>query len=117
MARMLRLSHDELYEFVKLYDTLRDMDFELTEHQTNVFDRVQSMETTNGEDITVNMDGGVGGSWKVNDKDSDISFISDDNKKMVWNPTGGGDGQGQWEDNDDYGSKVDALVDSMEVSE
>ena len=98
--RMIRVTNDELYEFVKLYDTLRDMDFELTEHQTNVFDRVQSMETTNG-----------------NDKDSDISFISDDNKKMVWNPTGGGDGQGQWEDNDDYGSKVDALVDSMEVSE
>jgi len=84
MARMLRLSHDELYEFVKLYDTLRDMDFELTENQTNVFDRVQSMESTTGDDITVNMDGGVGGSWKVND---------------------------------DYGSKVDALVDSMEVSE
>ena len=40
MARMLRLSHDELYQFVKLYDTLRDMDFELTEHQTNVFDKV-----------------------------------------------------------------------------
>tara|TARA_B100001094_G_C17447002_1_gene446396 strand:- start:1 stop:297 length:297 start_codon:yes stop_codon:yes gene_type:complete len=98
MARMLRLSHDELYEFVKLYDTLRDMDFELTEHQTNVFDRVQSMETTY-------------------DKDSAISFTTDDNKKMVWNPTGGGDGQGQWEGNDDYGSKVDALVDSMEVSE
>ena len=44
MARMIRLTHDELYEFVKLYDILRDMDFELTPNQTAVFDRVQSME-------------------------------------------------------------------------
>jgi len=46
MARMLRLTHDELYEFVKLYDLLRDMDFELTPKQVDVFDRVQSMENT-----------------------------------------------------------------------
>ena len=37
---MIRVTNDELYEFVKLYDTLRDMDFELTENQTNVFDKV-----------------------------------------------------------------------------
>ena len=32
---MIRVTNDELYEFIKLYDILRDMDFELTEHQTN----------------------------------------------------------------------------------
>ena len=44
MARMLRLTNDELYEIVKLYDILRDMDFELTSNQTNVFDKLQEME-------------------------------------------------------------------------
>ena len=38
--RTIHVTNDELYEFVKLYDTLRDMDFELTENQTNVFDKV-----------------------------------------------------------------------------
>ena len=44
MARMLRLTNDELYEIVKLYDILRDMDFELTPNQTNVFDKILTME-------------------------------------------------------------------------
>ena len=38
--RAIHVTNEELYEFVKLYDTLRDMDFELTENQTNVFDKV-----------------------------------------------------------------------------
>ena len=42
--RMIRVTNDELYEFVKLYDLLRDMDFELTEKQTNVFDKILIME-------------------------------------------------------------------------
>ena len=42
--RAIHVTNDELYEFVKLYDTLRDMDFELTENQTNVFDKILSME-------------------------------------------------------------------------
>ena len=33
------LTHDEVYEFIKLYDILRDMDFELTELQESVFDK------------------------------------------------------------------------------
>ena len=33
------LTHDEKYEFIKLYDILRDMDFELTELQESVFDK------------------------------------------------------------------------------
>ena len=41
--RTIHVTNDELYEFVKLYDLLRDMDFELTEHQTNVFDKVLTM--------------------------------------------------------------------------
>tara|TARA_S200000501_G_scaffold340617_1_gene349337 strand:+ start:35 stop:268 length:234 start_codon:yes stop_codon:yes gene_type:complete len=52
MARMLRLTHDELYEMVKLYDLLRDMDFELSPKQVNVLDRLQGMETGYGaEDV------------------------------------------------------------------
>ena len=32
------ITHDERYEFIKLYDILRDMDFELTPLQESVFD-------------------------------------------------------------------------------
>ena len=42
--RAIHVTNDELYEFVKLYDLLRDMDFELTENQTNVFDKILEME-------------------------------------------------------------------------
>ena len=46
---MLRLNNDELYQMVKLYDLLRDMDIidELPIEVENVFDRLQSMENTN----------------------------------------------------------------------
>ncbi len=42
--RMIRVTNDELYEFIKLYDILRDMDFELTPNQINVFDKILTME-------------------------------------------------------------------------
>ena len=42
--RTIHVTNDELYEFTKLYDLLRDMDFELTTNQTNVFDKILSME-------------------------------------------------------------------------
>jgi len=42
--RTIHVTNDELYEFIKLYDILRDMDFELTENQTNVFDKILSMD-------------------------------------------------------------------------
>ena len=42
--RAIHVTNDELYEFIKLYDILRDMDFELTEKQTNVFDKILSTE-------------------------------------------------------------------------
>ena len=45
MARTLHMTHDELYEMVKLYDILRDMDFELTDKQVDVLDRLQEMES------------------------------------------------------------------------
>ena len=52
MARALHMTHDELYEMVKLYDLLRDMDLELTDKQVDVLDRLQSMETGFGaEDV------------------------------------------------------------------
>ena len=51
MARALHLTHDELYEMVKLYDLLRDMDFELTDKQVDVLDRLQEMETGFGAEV------------------------------------------------------------------
>ena len=36
----LELTYDEQYEFIKLYDILRDMDFELTPLQVSVFEKV-----------------------------------------------------------------------------
>ena len=39
---------DELYEIIKLYDILRDMDFELTETQVEVFEKLQDAETNSG---------------------------------------------------------------------
>ena len=52
MARALHMTHDELYEMVKLYDLLRDMDFELSPKQVNVLDRLQGMESGFGaEDV------------------------------------------------------------------
>ena len=35
----ISVTHDEVYEFIKLYDILRDMDFELTELQEAVFEK------------------------------------------------------------------------------
>ena len=37
------LTHDERYEFIKLYDILRDMDFELTDLQESVFQNIEDM--------------------------------------------------------------------------
>ena len=37
------LTHDEVYEFIKLYDILRDMDFELTDLQESVFQKIEDM--------------------------------------------------------------------------
>ena len=39
---------DELYETIKLYDLLRDMDFELTETQGQVFEKLQDAEVNGG---------------------------------------------------------------------
>ena len=36
------ITFDEAYEFIKLYDILRDMDFELTKSQQNVFEKIQA---------------------------------------------------------------------------
>ena len=38
----------ELYETIKLYDILRDMDFELTDTQVDVFERLQDAEVNGG---------------------------------------------------------------------
>ena len=39
---------DELYETIKLYDILRDMDFELTETQVQVFEKLLEKECNIG---------------------------------------------------------------------
>ena len=44
-----QLTFDEQYEFVKLYDLLRDMDFELTPNQTSVFEKVLDSKFINPE--------------------------------------------------------------------
>ena len=41
---LFEITFDEQYELIKLYDILRDMDFELTELQRSVFDKVLSHE-------------------------------------------------------------------------
>jgi len=38
--KRISLTEDQSYDMIKLYDILRDMDFELTEHQENVFMRI-----------------------------------------------------------------------------
>ena len=40
----LKLTNDEQYQFIKLYDILRDMDFELTEKQISVFEKIQEVK-------------------------------------------------------------------------
>ena len=42
--RTIHVTNDELYKFVKLYDLLTDMDFELTPNQESVFDKVLTRE-------------------------------------------------------------------------
>ena len=37
---------DELYEIIKLYDILRDMDFELSETQVEVFEKLKTQKST-----------------------------------------------------------------------
>ena len=37
----LELTYDEAYQFIKLYDILRDMDMPLTPKQMSVFEKVQ----------------------------------------------------------------------------
>lgn len=36
----LNLSSDQIYHMTRLYDTLRDMDFDLNKEQTEVFDMI-----------------------------------------------------------------------------
>ena len=39
------LTFDEQYEFIKLYDILRDMDYELTPLQESVFEKIQCVQS------------------------------------------------------------------------
>ena len=44
----LELTYDEAYQFIKLYDILRDMDFPLTSKQVEVFENIQDAEVNGG---------------------------------------------------------------------
>ena len=55
--RTIHVTNDELYEFTKLYDLLRDMDFELTSNQESVFEKVLEMDA-NTTLIDINNNGG-----------------------------------------------------------
>ena len=37
----ISVTFDEAYQFIKLYDILRDMDFELTPLQQSVFEKIE----------------------------------------------------------------------------
>ena len=41
----VELTYDEQYEFIKLYDILRDIDFELTPLQESVFEKIQCVQS------------------------------------------------------------------------
>ena len=41
----VELTFDEQYEFIKLYDILRDMDMPLTPKQMSVFEKVQDAQS------------------------------------------------------------------------
>ena len=41
----LELTYDEAYQFIKLYDILRDMDMPLTNKQMSVFEKVQDAQS------------------------------------------------------------------------
>ena len=40
-VNLFPITFDEQYEIIKLYDILMDMDFELTDLQISVFDKIQ----------------------------------------------------------------------------
>ena len=40
----LELTYDEAYQFIKLYDILRDMDMPLTPKQMSVFEKIQDQQ-------------------------------------------------------------------------
>ena len=41
----------ELYETIKLYDILRDMDFELTDNQVSVFEKIEEVSAPTEPDL------------------------------------------------------------------
>ena len=41
----LELTYDEAYQFIKLYDILRDVDMPLTPKQMSVFEKVQHAQS------------------------------------------------------------------------
>ena len=44
----VHMNGDQIYQMVKLYDILRDMDFPLTSKQVEVFDKIHDAEVNGG---------------------------------------------------------------------
>ena len=44
----VHMNGDQFYHMVKLYDLLRDMDFELSDEQIQVFENIQDAEVNGG---------------------------------------------------------------------
>ena len=44
----VHMNGDQIYQMVKLYDLLRDMDFPLTSKQVEVFENIQDAEVNGG---------------------------------------------------------------------
>ena len=42
----VQITFDEAYQFIKLYDILRDMDMPLTNKQMSVFEKVQDQSSS-----------------------------------------------------------------------
>ena len=42
----IQITFDEAYQFIKLYDILRDMDMPLTNKQMSVFEKVQDQSSS-----------------------------------------------------------------------
>ena len=51
LMNLISITNDEKYEFIKLYDILRDMDFELTDKQVSVFDKIEEVSAPTEPDL------------------------------------------------------------------
>jgi len=51
LMNLISITNDEKYEFIKFYDILRDMDFELTDNQVSVFEKIEEVSAPTEPDL------------------------------------------------------------------